>query len=353
MKNLMDEGVIQICQAQKMPEIAVIEPCFNLPAKLEVCYNGETERDRRSTQAAITIQLPAPFAYDNTKAVPWRYEPMIEENGILKPINDATSTVENITGPSKMTHSGLVFGTSEPLVVDPQPTMPAVTRKTDAPVKEAVINDNAAEFLKIIRKSDYRVMDQLHQTPSKISILSLLLNSEAHRTALMKVLEQAHVGHDITVNQFDGIVNHITSCGNLSFTDEDLTEEGRDHNRALHISVKCANDSMSRVLVDTGSSLNVMPKTTLNKLAYQGVMKPSALVVKAFDGSRRTVIGEIELPIKIGPQIFQILFQVMDINPAYSCLLGRPWIHAAGGSNLYSPSKVEVHCQGSTHRRVW
>lgn len=224
-----------------------------------------------------------------------------------KPITDATSAVENIIGPSKMTRSGRVFGTSQPLVINPQPTTPVVVVKPSAPAKESVIDDNAAEFLKIIRKSDYCVVDQLHQMPSKILILSLLLNSKAHRTTLMKVLEQAHVGH-ITVNQFNGIINNITFCGNLSFTDEDLTEEGRDHNRALHIFVKCASDSMSRVLVDTGSSLNVMPKTTLNKLAYQGVMKPSALAVKAFDGSRRTVVGEIELLIKIGPQIFQILF---------------------------------------------
>lgn len=52
--------------------------------------------------------------------------------------------------------------------------------------------------------------------------------------------------------------------------------------------------------------------------------------MKAFDGSRRSVIGEVCLPVQIGPQIFDINFQVMDINPAYSCLLGRPWIHAAG-----------------------
>jgi hypothetical protein len=54
------------------------------------------------------------------------------------------------------------------------------------------------------------------------------------------------------------------------------------------------------------------------------------VVVKAFDGSRKTVIGEVELPIKIGPSDFQITFQVMDIHPSYSCLLGRPWIHEAG-----------------------
>jgi hypothetical protein len=59
-------------------------------------------------------------------------------------------------------------------------------------------------------------------------------------------------------------------------------------------------------------------------------MRQSGVVVKAFDGSRKTVIGEVDLPIKIGPSDFQITFQVMDIDPSYSCLLGRPWIHEAG-----------------------
>jgi hypothetical protein len=74
-----------------------------------------------------------------------------------------------------------------------------------------------------------------------------------------------------------------------------------------------------------------MPKTTFLKLNVEGsLMRPSSLVVKAFDGSRRDVIGEVDLPILIGPQVFTITFQVMDIKPTYSCLLGRPWIHAAG-----------------------
>jgi hypothetical protein len=59
-------------------------------------------------------------------------------------------------------------------------------------------------------------------------------------------------------------------------------------------------------------------------------MRPSPLIVKAFDGSKRAVMGEIDLPVLIGPQLFTITLQIMDINPAYSCLLGRPWIHAVG-----------------------
>lgn len=54
------------------------------------------------------------------------------------------------------------------------------------------------------------------------------------------------------------------------------------------------------------------------------------MVVKAFDRSRRTIIYQVYLPIQIDPRLFQITFQVMDINLAYSCLLVRPWIHVIG-----------------------
>ncbi|XP_058741829.1 uncharacterized protein LOC131614229, partial [Vicia villosa] len=193
----------------------------------------------------------------------------------------------------------------------------------------------------------YKIVDQLMQTPSKISILSLLLNSEAHREALMKVLDQAFVDHDVTVDRFDGIIANITACNNLSFCDEELPEEGRNHNLALHISMNCQSDSLSNVLVDTGSSLNVMPKTTLARLSYQGMpMKFSGVVVKAFDGSRKSVIGEVNLPMTIGPHTFQITFHVMDIQAAYSCLLGRPWIHEAGAVTSTLHQKLKFVTNG-------
>lgn len=84
--------------------------------------------------------------------------------------------------------------------------------------------------------------------------------------------------------------------------DTKLPTEGRNHNKALHISIECVDIFLSRVLVDTGSSLNVMPKGSLAKLVIEGiVMKPSELVVRVFDGSKRAMIGEIDLPTKICP----------------------------------------------------
>ena len=111
--------------------------------------------------------------------------------------------------------------------------------------------------------------------------------------------------HDVTVDQFDHIVANITSYNNLSFYDEELPEEGRNHNLALHISMNCKDDTLYNMLIDTGSSLNVLPKSTLSKMSYQGApMRYSGVIVKAFDGSRKAVIGEVDLPVKIGPSDF-------------------------------------------------
>lgn len=113
----------------------------------------------------------------------------------------------------------------------------------------------------------------------------------------------------MTFRQLDGIVANITVCNNLSFSNKELPEEGRNHNMALNISINCMNDSLSSVLVDTCSSLNVMSKSKLSILSFQGApMKINGIIIKAFDGSRKTVIGEVGLPMTSRPHTFQITF---------------------------------------------
>ena len=188
--------------------------------------------------------------------------------------------------------------------------------------------EDSDEILKLIKRSEYKVVDQLLQTPSKISIMSLLLNSDAHREALMKVLNQAYVDHNVILSQFGNIVGNVTACNNLGFSDEDLPAEGKNHNLALHISVNCRSDSISNVLIDTGSSVNVMPMATLKKLSNPGIqLRATSVSIRAFDGSRKSVLGDVDLPIVVGPHEFKVTFQVMDIAAFYSCLLSRPYIH--------------------------
>ena len=153
------------------------------------------------------------------------------------------------------------------------------------------------------------MIEQLNKTLARVSLLELLMNTEPHRALLVKILNEAHVAQDISVESFGGIVNNITANNYLTFTDEEIPVEGRGHNRALHMSVKCLDHVVAKVLIGNGSLLNVMPKSTLDKLPFNvSHLRPSSMVVWAFDGSRRDVRGEITLPIQIGPHTCQITF---------------------------------------------
>ena len=205
--------------------------------------------------------------------------------------------------------------------------------------------EELAEFLQLLKRSEYSVVEQLHRAPAKISILSLILHSEAHRNALLKVLNESYVPDSVPINSFQRLVGHIQEVNFITFTDEELNDAGRGHIKALHISVECKGCHISKVLIDNGSALNVLPKKTLDQLPVdQTAIMPSSTMVRAFDGSVRGVLGTIELPIVIGPITFSVGFQVMDVDASYCMLLGRPWLHIAGAvpSSLHQKVKF-VH----------
>ena len=130
------------------------------------------------------------------------------------------------------------------------------------------------------------------------------MSFEPHRALLVKVLNEAHMAQDISVEGFEGIVSNITTNNYLTFADEEIPFEGQGHNRALHVSVKCMDHIMAKVLIDNSSSLNIMPKSTLDKLPFNVThLRPSSMIVRALDGSRRNIIGEIDLQIQVGPHL--------------------------------------------------
>ncbi|XP_050890983.1 uncharacterized protein LOC127096461 [Lathyrus oleraceus] len=334
-QQLMDQGILVVDCPSTKEDVSTLEIPYDEVPPLQIPYDFSQLTLSTNPVTPIIITVPTPFPYVDTKVVPWMYDTSVYIHGqkIQEELLKSSDPMINITDTSGIMRSGRIFsptptpiGTINPSTSDKGKQIDGAQQRQDpAPSNEV------DEFLRIIKKSDYRVVDQLNQTPSNISMLSLLMCSEAHRDASVKFLRTTHVPQEISVCQFEGVVNNIATSLNLGFSYEELPAEGRNHNKALHISIECVDTVLSRVLVDTGSSLNVMPKSSFSKLTIEGlVMKPSKLIVRAFDGTRRTIIGEVNFPMKIGPHTFLITFFVMDIYPAYNCLLGRPWIHSAG-----------------------
>ncbi|KAI5404211.1 hypothetical protein KIW84_051381 [Lathyrus oleraceus] len=207
-----------------------------------------------------TIAASSGRLFENSRAISWQYDNAFCRN--RRPENQTRS----------VNHTPMTIGSSNktPVTVgsaDNNVEALARTKRKQVVVEEETVRKevpknsfekNVEEFMRIIKKSDYKIVDQLNQTPSKISILSLLMCSKAHRNALLKMLNMAYVPQEISVNQLEGVIANVNMRHGLGFTDLDLTPEGRNHNRALHITMECKGAILSHVLVDTGSSLNVL-----------------------------------------------------------------------------------------------
>ena len=127
------------------------------------------------------------------------------------------------------------------------------------------------------------------------------------------------------------LVRRIHATNYLYFTEDELDAEGTGHNKPLYVTVRCKDCLISKVLIDNGSALNVLPRHMLDEMPVDpSHMQPSVMTARAYDGSPRQVIGTIEFELAVGSQVFLVTLQVMDIHPSYSMLLGRPWIHYAG-----------------------
>ena len=82
------------------------------------------------------------------------------------------------------------------------------------------------------------------------------------------------------------------------------------------------------VLIDDGSALNMCPLKTASCLGLNiEDFVPTDQHVRAYDNSRREVVGIITLELTIGPMIKKVEFQVLNIALCFNMLLRRPWIH--------------------------
>ncbi|KAH1224983.1 hypothetical protein GmHk_11G031979 [Glycine max] len=229
----------------------------------------------------ITTQIPRGFQlsvakmlvlvpYKSDKAVPWRYgiqgfngrqDMSVMRVGTSMP----AAKITNIFGTSGMTRSGCIFAPPEPPArskdkgkakVDMgEREKTGLTTNNEAPVgkfveegddfsKREISAKEATKFVRIIHQSEFKVIEKLNKMPAKISLLRLLIHSETYRALLAQ---------DISVEGFGGIVNNITTNNYLTFVGEEMPVEGRGHNKALCVSIKCMDHIVAKVVVDNNS----------------------------------------------------------------------------------------------------
>ncbi|WJZ94855.1 hypothetical protein VitviT2T_013680 [Vitis vinifera] len=186
----------------------------------------------------------------------------------------------------------------------------------------------------------------MRQPPPAASARPLGASSSTHRDALTQALNQIRVD---TTTTPEGLI-HMMTAGRATcivFSDDDLPPEGSGHTRPLYISVGCSGRRVPSVLLDNGSALNVCPLATAIALGYTpSDFGPSTQTVRAYDSTRREVMGTLEIELLIGPTTFITIFQVLRIPTSFNLLLGRPWIHRAGAIPSSLHQKVKFIHEG-------
>ncbi|XP_040956101.1 uncharacterized protein [Gossypium hirsutum] len=338
-QGMMDNKEMEFCEGvQRENHVCTSELVLGVPkANHLVVIISRPKNSEAGARVApkVIIQKPTVFTYKDNKRVPWNYNCNVTIPGKEDAINKEDHDEEG--------HHEQMKARVEPIRKETSVEKKKNVVEPELLVNEPIKEEEAREFLKFIKHSEYSVVEQLYKQPAHISVLALLLNSEGHRNALLKVLNETYVADDISINKLDRLVGNISADNFISFSDDEIPPGGMGSTRALHITVRCKGCILPGVLVDNGSALNVLPLSTLNRLPVDSShMKSCQNVVRAFDGTERRVMGRIGIPSLIGPTIYEVEFLVMDIKPSYSCLLGRPWIHSAGAvlSSLHQKLKL-------------
>ncbi|RVW76373.1 hypothetical protein CK203_049843 [Vitis vinifera] len=132
-----------------------------------------------------------------------------------------------------------------------------------------------------VRREDDEVLRQLQSTQARISIWSLLASSSTHRDALIRALSQIRVE---TTTTPEGLI-HMMTAGRATcivFSDDDLPPD----------------------------ALNVCPLATAIALGFApSDFGPSTQTVRAYDSTKREVMGTLMIDLQIGPATFSTLFQ--------------------------------------------
>ena len=106
---------------------------------------------------------------------------------------------------------------------------------------------------------------------------------------------------------------------------EKPSDDERQHLKALFVKGRVDRQPISKILIDGGAVINIMPYAVYRKLGKgdQDLTKTD-MMLKDFEG----VKGAICIELTIGSKTLPMTFFVISGKGAYNLLLGRDWIHA-------------------------
>jgi hypothetical protein len=143
--------------------------------------------------------------------------------------------------------------------------------------------------------------------------------------ALVKQVVQEEASPDIDEAEQLGLMSQLVLAKQAT---SDKPAKNR-HMRPLYLRRNVNGKPLTKMFVDGGATVNVMPYTTFRKLGMgPGDLMPTSIVLNEFAGNPSDTKGCVHVDLMIGSKTLLTSFFVIEEKGAYSLLLGRDWIHA-------------------------
>ncbi|KAG5553475.1 hypothetical protein RHGRI_011374 [Rhododendron griersonianum] len=114
----------------------------------------------------------------------------------------------------------------------------------------------------------------------------------------------------------------------ITFTERDLEGLSLPHSDALVLSIPLQRKMVRRVLVDQGSSAEILFYSAFKALGLsKDRLSPVDAPLVGFTGIPVYPLGKIMLPVYAGSVQLQVEFIVVSSPSPYNAILGRNWLH--------------------------
>ncbi|KAL5548099.1 hypothetical protein UlMin_003330 [Ulmus minor] len=119
----------------------------------------------------------------------------------------------------------------------------------------------------------------------------------------------------------------------IIFTEEEASGLWHPHKDAIVVALRIASRKVYKILIDNGSSVDVLFHSTLNIMDLVGAkFEPIKSSLYGFTGDSIHSEGVLNLPIKLGTHpcehIQSVEFVVIDCPSSYNAIIGRPNLNA-------------------------
>ena len=97
---------------------------------------------------------------------------------------------------------------------------------------------------------------------------------------------------------------------------------------ALALTLGVGKFDVRRVLVDQGSSIDLLQILVFKKMGYSpSALKHPGHLLFGFNGATTSSLGDVVLPVQASPVILNIQFSMVDDLSPYNAIMGHAWLH--------------------------